>query len=197
MSNLKRSGKNKHQKQEIFRTASETESEQYQTKKVWAYSEDAQQLILNCHEYFKFKTPSHSIRETCTVLKVSRGTVQRVVIRGKVRKANRKTNEIQKFSKIDSFMKDLIMRAVYEFYDEKIAPTLNMIYEKILQKTSCEDYEFPYGRSTLSKILKSLGFRYCRNKNRQVLMESPCIQAMCYEFLRKLGKFRADGYTIV
>ena len=33
-------------------TASETESEQYQTKKVWAYSEDAQKIILNCHEYF-------------------------------------------------------------------------------------------------------------------------------------------------
>ena len=31
-------------------TASGTESKQYQTKKVWAYSEDAQQLILNCHE---------------------------------------------------------------------------------------------------------------------------------------------------
>ena len=37
-------------------------------------------------------------------------------------------------------MKDLIKRAVYEFYDEKIAPTLDMIYEKILQKTSGEDY---------------------------------------------------------
>ena len=94
-------------------------------------------------------------------------------------------------------MKDLIMRAVYEFYDEKIAPTLDMIYEKILQKTSGEDYEFPYGRSTLSKILKSLGFHYCRNKNRQVLMESPRIQAMRYEFLRKLRKFRSDGYKIV
>ena len=94
-------------------------------------------------------------------------------------------------------MKHLIRRAVYKFYDEKIAPTLDTIYEKFLQKTSGEDYEFPYGRSTLSKILKSLGFRYCRNKNKQVLMESPRIQAMRYEFLRKLRKFRADGYTVV
>ena len=32
---------------------SETETEPSITKKVWAYSEDVQRLILNCYEYFK------------------------------------------------------------------------------------------------------------------------------------------------
>ena len=160
---------------------SEAETEPFEKKKVWAYSEEVQQLILNCYKYFEVKAPSHPLKETCEALKISRTTIQRVVKRRKVRKANRKTNKSKKFSKIDSFMKDLIRRTVYEFYDERIAPTLDMLHKKILEKTRGEDYEFSYGRTTLFEILKSLGFHYCRNNNRKVLMEShefkPCVMS--------------------
>ena len=90
------------------------------------------------------------------------------------------------FSKVDSFTKDLIRTTIYEFYDQKICPTLDMLFEKIQERTKGEDYEFPYGRTWLSKLVKSLGFCYCRSNNRQVLMESPRIMAWRWEFLRKI-----------
>ena len=75
-------------------------------------------------------------------------------------------------SKVDSLTKDLIRATIYEYYDQKICPTLNMLFEKIQEKTKGEDYEFPYGRTWLSKLVKVLGFCYCRSNNREVLMES-------------------------
>ena len=86
-------------------------------------------MILNSHKYFQktLKYPSPAVKTTADALKVSRNTVYRVVRRGKVRRANR----IERSSKVHSFTKDLIRATIYEFYDQKICPTLNMLFEKI------------------------------------------------------------------
>ena len=151
-------------------------------------------MILNSHKYFQktLKDPSRAVKTTADALKVSRNTVYRVVRRGKVRWANRIKNR-ERFSKVDSFTEDLIRATIYEFYDQKICPTLDMLFEKIQERTKGEDYEFLYGRTWLSKLVKSLGFCYCR----EVLMESPRIMAWRWEFLRKIRKLRAEGYTPV
>ena len=136
-------------------------------------------MILNCYKYFQktLKDPSQAVKTTADALKVSRNTVYRVVRRGKVRWANRIKNR-ERFSKVDSFTKDLIRATIYEFYDHKICPTLDMLFEKIQKKTKGKDYELSYGRTWLSKLVKSLGFCYCRSNNREVLMESPRIMAL-------------------
>ena len=73
-----------------------------------------------------------------------------------------------------------------------------MLFEKIQERTKGEDYEFPYGITWLSKLVKSLGFCYCRSNNREVLMESPrIIMAWRWEFLRKIRKLKAEGYNPV
>ena len=125
-------------------------------------------MILNCYKYFQktLKDPSRAVKTTADALKVSRNTVSGVVRRGKVRRANRIKNR-ERFSKVDNFTKDLIRATIYEFYDHKICPTLDMLFEKIQEKTNVEDYEFPYGRTWLSKLVKALGFCYCRSNNRE------------------------------
>ena len=123
--------------------------------------------------------------------------MERIIKRGKIKPANRRKNTTKKFSKVDSFAKDLIRRTVYQFYDNSVAPTLDMLYSKLLEKTQGEEYEFSCGRTTLSKILKSLGFYHCRNNSREVLMENPRIQSLRWKFLRKLKQLRAEGYTVV
>ena len=155
-------------------------------------------MILNSHKYFQkaLKDPSRAMKTTANALKVSRNTVYRVVRRGKVRRANRIKNR-ERFSKLDSSTKDLIRVTIYEFYDQNICPTLDMLFEKNQERTKGEDYEFPYGRTSLSKLVKSLGFCYCRSNNREVLMESPRITAWRWEFLRKIRKLRAEGYNPV
>ena len=112
----------------------------------------------------------------------------RVVRRGKVRRANRKKNE-ERLSKVDGFNNDLIRASVYEFYDQKICPTLDMLSEKIRVKTKSEDYEFSYCKTWLWKRVKSLGVRYCRSNNIEVFMESSCIMDWRWEFLREIRKW--------
>ena len=63
------------------------------------------------------------------------------------------------YRKIHNFTKDLIRRTIYEFYDKKVAPTVEMVSEKIKLKTQDTDYDFPYGLTTPRRILKKLGFR--------------------------------------
>ena len=82
-------------------------------KRVWAYSENVQQLILNCHAYFRENCPSQSVKETCKALKISRATVKRIIKRGKVKPANRRKKTKKQFSKVDSFTKDLTRRTAY------------------------------------------------------------------------------------
>ena len=100
-------------------------------KHPWAYSPGEQQIILNSHKYFQktLKDPSRAVKTTADALKVSRNTVYRVVRREKVRRAN-KIKDRERFSKVDSFTKDLIRATIYEFYDQKICPTLDMLFEK-------------------------------------------------------------------
>ena len=87
------------------------------------------------------------------------------------------------FDKVDGFTKDLIRRTVYEFYDQKRAPTVQMIFQKVKEKTEGTDYAFRYELTSLKKLLKMIGFHFCKTNNRTVLMEIPGIAARRYEYL--------------
>ena len=101
------------------------------------------------------------------------------------------------FDKVDAFTKDLIRRTVYEFYDQKRAPTVQMIFQKVKEKTEGTDFAFPYELTSLKKLLKMIGFHFCETNNRTVLMEIPRIAARRYEYLRKIRKLRAEGFLPV
>ena len=66
------------------------------------------------------------------------------------------------FDKVDGFAKDLIQRTVYEFYDQKRAPTVQMIFQKVKEKTEGTDYAFPYELRSLKKLLKMIGFIFAK-----------------------------------
>ena len=99
--------------------------------------------------------------------------------------------------KLTGFTKDLIRRTVYEFYDQKRAPTVQMIFQKVKEKTEGTNYAFPYELTSLKNLLKMIGFHFCKTNNRTVLMEIPRIAARRYEYLRKVRKLRAEGFLPV
>ena len=74
-----------------------------------------------------------AILETSIALKLHRNTVGKIVKRGKVQRNIR--GQIRKmhrrFEKIDGFWKDLSWQSIYEFYYTKIAPTLDMLLQKL------------------------------------------------------------------
>ena len=71
-----------------------------------------------------------------------------------------------------------------------------MIFQKVKEKTEGTDYAFPYELTSLKKLLKMIGFHFCKTNNRTVLMEILRIAARRYEYLRKIRK-RAEGFLPV
>ena len=64
------------------------------------------------------------------------------------------------------------------------------IFQKVKEKTEGTDYVPPYELTSLKKLLKMIGFHFCKTNNRTVLMEIPHIAARRYEYLRKIRKLR-------
>ena len=128
--------------------------------------------------------------------KVDRKTVTKIANDGPKSPEMPKNNRVA-FDKVDGFTKDLIRRTVYEFYDQKRAPTVQMIFQKVKEKTEGTDYAFPYELTSLKKLLKMIRFHFCKTNNRTVLMEIPRIAARRYEYLRKIRKLRAEGFLPV
>ena len=111
--------------------------------------------------------------------KVDRKTVTKIANDGPKSPKMPKNNRVA-FDKVDGFTKDLIRRTVYEFYDQKRAPTVQMIFQKVKEKREGTDYAFPYELTSLKKLLKMIRFHFCKTNNRTVLMEIPRIAALRY-----------------
>ena len=120
------------------------------------YSEDAQQLIINCNKNLTQEFGGDgrgSILKTAQLLEVNRKTVIKFVENGKPQQPN--AYDVKgPFRKVDKFTIDLISRTVYRFYERKLAPTLDMVYEEVVSQTAGTEYEFPYSKSTLRRLLK-------------------------------------------
>ena len=139
-----------------------------ENKNIWSYPKAAQQIVLNCYDYFKNEKGRDALKRTAEATKVSRSKISMLVKNGP-RSPIRPKNRRILYGKIDNFTKDLIRRTIYEVYDNKVAPTMEMVSEKIKLKTQDTGYEFPYGLTTLRGILKKLGFRHCKTDTRSVI----------------------------
>ena len=93
---------------------------------------------------------------------------------------------------IDDFDKSIIRRVVHDFYHiKKTVPGLADILEDVRK-----EMHYPWGRRTLSRHLRELGFTYGRTKNRRkVLIETPSIVLKRTEYLRKRRNLRQQNDT--
>ena len=82
------------------------------------------------------------IKKTAEATKVDRKTVTKIGNDGPKSPKMPKNNRVA-FDKVEGFTKDLIRRTVYEFYDQKRAATVQMIFQKVKERTEGTDYAFP------------------------------------------------------
>ena len=177
-------------------TCKEKNEDDKRKGKPWAYSKQTQTVIYNCYNYFRNESQYGVIKKTAEATKVDRKTVTKIANDGPNYPKMPKNNRVA-FDKVDGFTKYLIRRTVYEFYDQKCAPTVQIIFQKVKEKTEGTDYVFPYELTSLKKLLKMIGFHFCKTNNRTVLMEIPHSAARRYEYLRKMRKLRAEGFLPV
>ena len=129
---------------------------------------------------------------------VNKRTVQRVLREGPadMELATEKPTPLPQQTKfiIDDFDKCVIRRTVQTMYEEKkVLPTLSNIREMLIRKI-----EYSGSLTTLSKVLKGLGFSYKRcSQNRKVLMERPDVVSQRIRFLRQIKSFREEGRPII
>lgn len=106
----------------------------------------------------------------------------------KKRQCNKKTN-----LNVDDFDRDVIHRIIEEFYlTKKIVPTCIKLLAAIREKI-----EFPWGVTSLRKLLKDMGYRWlkCHNK-RRILVERPAVAYARSIYLRKIRQYRQEDRNI-
>ena len=99
------------------------------------------------------------------------------------------------FDKIDDFSRDLLRRTVYEFYQNGLSPSVTLLTETMKKKTEGTDYPFPYGSKTVSRLLSSMGFKYCSLKKKPGRAESNDVISWRYRYLNEINILRAQGYN--
>jgi transposase len=104
----------------------------------------------------------------------------------------RKTREKRKLF-CDDFDKCVVRNIVQEFYKNKnVVPTVKKLLPIVKERI-----HFPGGTKSLTRVLKSVGFKWrkCRSK-RKVLIEKPDIIMWRYKYLVQIKSFRESGRNI-
>ncbi|XP_072157962.1 uncharacterized protein [Bemisia tabaci] len=101
---------------------------------------------------------------------------------------NYKRVRVKKITGWHNFNLDLLRRILFEFYDNRMYPTVRKVRASLTEKI-----DFEGSVASVFQILKSIGFKYKKgNDGRKYLMEGSDIVAMRDVFLQKLHKLRSE-----
>ena len=120
-----------------------------------------QVVTFNVYKYFKVHNPSESqnflFNCTSEATGSSISTVRRIVKQsdGPKTPGKKRKNRKEELSKLDEFDLSVIRRIVHGYY----ARNKNFSLKKLLNKLR-DEIHFPYSITTLSLVLKMLGFKY-------------------------------------
>ena len=78
----------------------------------------------------------------------------------------KRPNRKEALNKVDHFDSGAIRRVIHSFCSRNETPTVAKIFKKLK-----EDFNFPYEATTLSIIIKKLGFRYKRRSSESTFYE--------------------------
>jgi hypothetical protein len=94
---------------------------------------------------------------------------------------------------LDEPGKDHLRATVYSFYKNKQVPTLT----EILDKLQTEEFYYNMNKDTLSKYLKSIGFKHKIISKRTAIRVSPRLLTWRTKYISKIRKYREKGRNIV
>ena len=144
-------------------TCKEKNEDDKQKGKAWAYSKETQTVIYNCYNYFRNESQYGAIKKTADATKVDRKTVTKIANDSPKSPKMPKNNRVA-FDKVDGFTKDLIRRTVYEFYVQKRAPTVQMIFQKVKEKNRRNRLCFSVRINIFEKIAKDDRISFLQNQ---------------------------------
>ncbi|KAJ4448835.1 hypothetical protein ANN_00226 [Periplaneta americana] len=78
-----------------------------------------------------------------------------------------------------------------------MSPTVESITHAMREKTSGTDYEFPYGKSTVRRLLRSMEFSHKRVQRKPTRAEACDIIAWTYPYIEQIRELCLQGYSDV
>lgn len=98
---------------------------------------------------------------------------------------------------IDSFDRQVIHRIIHEYLCRGENPTLQQLLITVKERLGTQ-FQFPYGRTVLHRLVRQLGFRYRkRGINKHLLYARSDIVAWRGKYLRQIQEYRRDGRNII
>ena len=111
-------------------------------------------------------------------------------VMGLKRQVKKRKNRKEEFSKLDEFDLSVIRRIVHGHY----ARNENYSLKKLLNKLR-DEIHFPYLITTLSFVLKMLGFKYKKRQRESIVHERADLVAWRESFMRRIKEIRKMSQT--
>uniref|UniRef100_A0A2A4K5K9 Tc1-like transposase DDE domain-containing protein n=1 Tax=Heliothis virescens TaxID=7102 RepID=A0A2A4K5K9_HELVI len=140
-------------------------------------------------------------KRTAAATGISTRTVQRIAATASeadkkpvFRTPGKKRRGVKRVTGIDGFNQGVIKRCVHNFHlTEKKLPTV-----QALQKKLKAEINYQGSMSSLSRILKELGFQWKKTQyEKRVMIEQTSIRLQRIEYLENIFKYRSEGRPIV
>ena len=146
-------------------------------------------IIFNVFKHLKGNFPLESqrsiIERTSKATGSSISTIKRIIKEERPRSPGKKRPNRKKFTKLDSFDLSVIRRIIHSFNSRNESPTLTKLLKKLK-----EEINFPYGRTHLFRLLKTLGFKYKKRGRESILNEKSDLIMWRESFLRRIREVR-------
>ena len=111
-------------------------------------------------------------------------------VMGLKRQVRKRKNRKEEFSKLDEFDLSVIRRIVHGYY----ARNENFSLKKLLNKLK-DEIHFPYSVTTLSLVLKILGFKYKKRQRESIVHERADLVAWRESFMRRKQEIKKMSQT--
>ena len=134
---------------------------------------------------FSLESQGSIIERTSKATGSSISTIKRIIKEERPRSPGKKKPNRTKFTKLDSFDLSVIRRIIHSFYSRNESPTLTKLLKKLK-----EEINFPYGRTHLFRLLKTLGFKYKKRGRESILNERSDLIMWRESFLRRIREVR-------
>ena len=108
-------------------------------------------------------------------------------VMGLKRQVKKRKNRKEEFSKLDEFDSNVIRGIVHGYYSRNE----NFSLKKLLNKLR-DEIHFPYSITTLSLVLKMLGFKYKKRQRESIVYERADLVAWRESFMRRIQEIRKN-----
>ena len=157
-------------------------------------------IIMNVQAFFEFKKSKGKsilrnkvLERTAKATKIGKTSIKAIIkdYRGQG-KFESPVKRFQSSRDPDDFDRAAIRQTIHQFYASKEYPTLNKLLIQLQDKNV-----FSGGRSTLAKVLKTMGFRYKISEDgKRYVYEQPRVIQQRHNYLRRMRRNRDEKKQI-